>query len=218
MKLFYLFLLMIFSGSISAKSSLARMTNVQVDRTGNFIAPDTYHYLTGLKFYLKKDKTTAFNRFRFAAEFGSKKAAKFIGSMYLEGDGINQDLAKGLAWLKISADQESIQITKNILSKNPDLDIASINQEFESIKIDYGKSPVLNNIYKYYRRFKFQTLSKPNTIKFQGKNVVLNELQIMELASQVKGYYLEVKQNYGIVIQGEIVPKDNTTEKEKEKK
>ena len=206
------FLMLALMSSIAlAKPSLARLTNVQVDSSGNFTSPDLYHYMQALRYYNKGDKGTALIRFKFSAEFGNRKSIKFIGLMYLDGDGVPRDTVKGQAWLKLAAsrgDSESIKVTKQYENNNSDLENALVKQTYDDLITHYGRTVVINNAYKYYRRFKFQTLDKPNSIKFQGRNVVLNEMRIMRLSRQIKDFYYETNQEMGDVIQGEIIIKE----------
>jgi hypothetical protein len=203
-------LLIIAVNSLQAKPSLARMTNIQVDSSGNLLPPDLYHFENGLRFYRKGDKGIGLQRFLFAAEFGNKKAVKFVGLMYLEGDGVDKQRLKGIAWIKMSADNgdnESIQLTKqfnNLLSADENAEVEII---YQGLKEVYGRSAVLNNIYKFKRRFNFQTLQKPNTIKFQKQNITLNSLQIQRLESQTQKYYNAYKRNMGKVTLGDIIIK-----------
>lgn len=211
LKLFLILTLILISALAQTKPSLARLTNVQVDSTGNLTSPDLYHYVQAFRYYKKGDKGTALIRFKFSAEFGNRKAIKFIGLMYLDGDGIPRDIIKGQAWLKLAAsrgDSESIKVTKQFENKNSDQENALVKKTYDDLIAHYGRTIVINNAYKYYRRFKFQTLNKPNTIKFQGKNVVLNEMKIMRLSRQIKDFYYETNQEMGNVIQGEIITKD----------
>jgi len=210
MKPFLLIILVVLSFTTSAKPSLARMTNVQVDSSGNLTSPDIYHFLQGTRYYNKGDKHTALQRFKFAAEFGSRKARNFIGLMYLDGDGVTQNLILGQAWLKLAADygdKQSVNLYAKFEKEQSPQEKKDVEHELKQLKIDYGKTTVLNNVYKFMRRFRFQTLDRPNTIKFDNKNVVLNELKIMRLSKQIRQFYFETNQKIGTVEQGEIILK-----------
>lgn len=202
---------MLMSVFSQAKPSLARMTNVQVDSSGNLTSPEMYHYIQGLRFYKKNDKGSALIRFKFAAEFGSRKAIKYIGIMYLNGDGVPQDRVQGQAWLKLAASRgegESIRVSKRYENENNTQENVMVKKAYDELIKYYGRTVVINNAYKYYRRFKFQTLDKPNAIKFQGNNVVLNEMKVMRLSRQIRDFYFETNTKMGDVIQGEIIIKD----------
>ena len=195
-----------------AKLSRKRMTNVVV-QDGHFIDPGTFHFQKALYHYNKGHKDTALNRFMLAAEFNNKKAIKYISAMYLIGDGVTKDTTLGLAWLKISSyhgNTESKKIFEDITQDYNSDQLLAIEDAYLNLKEDYSKEAILNNAYRYYRRFQFQTLDKPNTIQQTGRmQIVLSEKHVMDIAKEIRGFYLDIKNNYGDVTPGEIIPVDD---------
>ena len=192
-----------------AKLSRKRMSNVVI-QDGHFINPGTFHFQKALYHYNKGHKDTALNRFMLAAEFNNKKAFKYISAMYMIGDGVTKDTILGLAWLKLSSyhgNTESIKVFEDLTHDYNSDQLLAIEKTYLNLKENFSKEAILNNAYRFYRRYQFQTLDKPNTIQQVGqKHIVLNEKQVMDIASEIRGFYLDIKNNYGDVTTGEIIP------------
>jgi hypothetical protein len=198
--------------SLQANPSFARNANVHVDYKGNLIPPDQHYFERAIKYYKKEKKLTAIQNFTFAAEFGNKTAIKYIGLMYLQGDGIPKEMLKGIAWTKLSADfgdPKSSKVSKQFFETLSVNEIDQVETIYKNLKENYGNEAVLKNIFKFKRRFRFQTLGKPNTIKYQGKYIALNPLQFDRLEIQIQKYYTEFKKNLGTVTQGDIIIKED---------
>jgi hypothetical protein len=64
----------------------------------------------GIEAYRRHDNSEAATWFLRAAELGDAAAQAFLGSLYMEGDGVPQDYTEGLRWFRKAAAQEGSPI------------------------------------------------------------------------------------------------------------
>jgi TPR repeat protein len=67
-------------------------------------APISDRFLTGYNAYVKQDYATALYYWRPLAENGNAEAQYDLGIMFLNGQGVKQDVAEAVKWFSISRD------------------------------------------------------------------------------------------------------------------
>ncbi len=98
---------------------------------------DTYteQISEGLKLYQEADYQAALAKLELSAMQGDKTSQYIVGTMYLNGQGTNQDLLKSYAWLTVANEQKSQNWKKPLKMLNSKLPTDFLQQaSFEANK------------------------------------------------------------------------------------
>lgn len=89
-----------------------------------------------LQNYEKKEYQKAFSQFYNLAEIGHKKAQFNLGSMFLEGTGVDKDLIKAYGWIKLSdlEDQKEVDLVMEIYQQLTDEKQVEADTFYTSLK------------------------------------------------------------------------------------
>lgn len=205
----------------SASPNAVINLDAHYDSQFNLIAPDKYLMRKAIKSYQNGYNSSALTKFKQAAAFGNSDAQMYIGLMYLKALGSPQDWAKGYAWIRLAAlDQtrKHLQLKDSVYSQLKESEIKQSEIEFEKISTEYGQSTALKRRDRWVKRQKqkstgsrvggqtgnvktYRDLRNLNSGSVSSTNSV--DSAIREMEKFVNNY------NFGIITQGEIVTKDN---------
>jgi hypothetical protein len=194
--------------------------------TGKFISPDKILLATGIKDYQKGKYQSALLNFKKAAAFGNSEAQKFIGLMHIKSLGVSQNWAKGYAWIKLAALDNSTKhndLKNSIYTHLKPAEKKNVDKDYAEIIKDYGISATDKRRYKWYRKQKKNTLgsragAQTSVIKQQrilnnGKHkMIIDKNGESSLGLDSMNHFV-VNYNFGIVESrknvvnlGEVIP------------
>lgn len=149
--------------------------------------PDVKALEAGKRSASKGDYEKAHEYYLEAARYGSKEAQKLIGLQYLEGQGVDPDPARALAWLELASTFGDGRIAKSRSELEETLDetaLKAAQKHLEKLEKDFGDKRALKNRKKWARR----------EIRGMGSGSKAGRPNPMEQAQiQIDGRYYRIK-------------------------
>lgn len=182
------------------------------DTQNRLVTPDKILLVKAIRAYQDGYNKSALTKFYQAAAFGNSDAHMYIGLMYLKSLGVNQDWAKGYAWIKLAALDESkkhVELRDSIYTQLKPSELQRIEFEFGTISKDYDASATLQRRDRWVKKQKRKTLGSrtgSQTSNVQSQNLNGSKLdnnrtgRLNEMEAFVDNY------NFGIISSGEIIP------------
>jgi len=177
------------------------------------IPPDQYLMRKAAKSYRDGYYGSALSNFKKAAAFGNSEAQMYVGLMYLKALGVPKDWAKGYAWIKLSAlDQtkKRVELKESVFSQLKPSEKNQSQVVYQQIENDYNPSETLKRRDRWVRKQKFHatgTRTGSPTVNVQSQTfdgtVLDNDRtsSINAMQAFVDNY------DFGTVKSGAIIPK-----------
>ncbi len=184
------------------------------DKYGKLVTPDRILLAKGMKAYQDGYNQSAMTKFKQSAAFGNSKAQELIGLMHIKALGVPRDWARGYAWLKLSAMDETNehkQLRDAIFAKLSAEEKQQSSQIYHELLKDYDASQVLKRRSRWVAKQMHtatgsRTGSQTVNVQTQALNGVKkdgNRGSSMQAIEDFVNHY-----NFGIVTQGEIQAKN----------
>jgi len=117
--------------------------------------PDTRFMDSASKAVQRSDMEGAFIQYERAAKYGNKEAQKLIGLSYLDGAGVDQDMAQAAAWLRLAGtfgDARTQSAYNDLMTKISDNDKAKADKIYAKLEKQYGDEKALKKRKKWVRK------------------------------------------------------------------
>lgn len=184
------------------------------DRHNNLITPDKILLAKAVKAYQEGYNQSAMTKFMQSAAFGNTQAQKYIGLMHIKALSVPQDWAKGYAWIKLAAldnSKEHIQLRDEIYSKLKEDELKRTEQEYQKIKDKYDQSASLKRRVRWVKKQSGQIVGSragsqtPNVVSQNSQGTKTDHNRTSKL-NDMEAFVQEY--NFGIVTAREIQTKD----------
>lgn len=148
--------------------------------SGDLIAPDQILLVKGLKAYQSGYYKSSLSYLRKSAAFGNSEAQKTIGLMHIKSLGVNQDWAKGYAWIKLAAldgTSKKKQLETNIKGNLKPEEIEQAKKEYSELSKHYNTTVTDTRRYRWYLKQKSKVVGSrvgAQTGKVQQMRIVEN--------------------------------------------
>lgn len=210
MKKQLLIILTLFSLSSYSNPNFVISSGLHMDKNGNLIQPDKIFLGYAFEAYQKGYHQTAIMHFKKAASLGNTIGQKYVGLMYIKSLGVNQDWAKGYAWLKLAAkdgSKDNIKLSEAILTKLKPQEISRAEKEYKLINSEYGTIAALTRRDRWVAKQKMKmTGTRTGALAFAPIN--FDTPHGNGLYNQMKSFVDDF--NFGYVTGGEIITKDDS--------
>ncbi len=181
-------------------------TQMRMDRDGNLIEPDRLFMGEAIRAYNNGANQSAFSYFKKAAALGNALSQRYIGLMYINALGVEKDMIKGYAWLKLAAldgtsrNKDLKQQVFNLLTQEQ---ISQSEVAYKQVKQDYGSIAALTRRDRWVRKQKMKmTGSRAGSLVFAP--ISYDSPRGNGFYNQVRSYVEDY--NFGYITSGEIVP------------
>ncbi len=227
MKKIIFLVLFVLSTHLYATPNSFLFSSANYDDNHKLIPPDQYYLARGAKAYLDGYNQTALINFRKSASFGNTQAQFLIGLMHIKSLGVQQNWAKGYAWIKLAALDKSKKHSEYSQAVFDKLTPEEKNQtaiEYKTLLKEYNPSKAL------WRRDRWVKMQRKKTAGshtgFIGNVTSYYTIQDLQrgaggdpntaerFAKEFNAFVNDY--NFGYVSSGEIVPKEDES-KAKEK-
>jgi len=207
-------ILFILVNSAHANPNFVIATGMKMDRGGNMIEPDRLFMGEAIRAYNKGANQSAFNYFKKAAALGNALSQRYIGLMYINALGVEKDMVKGYAWLKLAARDgtaRNLDLKKQVFQLLTPEQIKQIEINYKQVEQDYGPIAALTRRDRWVRKQKMQmTGSRTGSLVFAP--LIYDTPHGNGFYNQAKSYVEDY--NFGYITSGEIVPIDKPEEGE----
>jgi len=198
--------LLFFSLASFANPNFVTSTGMHMDEDGKLIQPDRLFMSAAIKAYVEGYNQSAFTNFKKAAAFGNTLSQRYIGLMYINGLGVNKDMVKGYAWLKLAAHDKTPK-NKELVKQVHDLLTESQKQqaqiEYIGINEEYGTIAALTRRDRWVHKQRMK-MTGTHTGSLAFAPIKYDSPHGNGLYNQVESYVKDY--NYGYVSSGEIIP------------
>lgn len=202
--------------SVSANPNFVVASNMHKDGRNKLISPDKWFMNTGITSYRKGYYQSAFSNFKKAAAMGNSLAQRYIGLMYLNALGVEKDFVKGYVWLKLATrdkTKKSIELEKLVFKLLNNEQIKQAQIDYDLVNENYGEIAVPARRDRWVRKQKTKmTGTRTGSLVFAP--VKYDTPHGNGFFNSVKGYVDDY--NSGYVSSGEIIPVEESSEKQKE--
>jgi hypothetical protein len=216
-----LILLLVISTSLNASPNAVINIAATYDKFYDLVLPDQVLLSQAVKAYQDGYNKSAFEKFKQAAAFGNTDAQMYIGLMYLKAIGVEQDWAKGAAWLRLSAEDKitkHVEYYQSVQSQLKPNELKQAKNEYTIINEEYGTSATLKRRDRWVRKQKHKTTGSrlgsltSNVRSFRGVvdlgNSAATGSNTAEKNARVMEKFVD-NYNFGIVEAGEIKARED---------
>jgi TPR repeat protein len=214
-KIMYSVLLITISIASLANPNAVINLDAHYDKQHNLVNPDQVLVAKAIKAYQQGYNGDAISKFKQAAAFGNSDAQMYVGLMYLKALGVSQNWAKGYAWIKLAAlDQtkKHVQLKDSVYKQlKPEERLQSQN-EYQIIEKDYNSLETLKRRDRWVHRQKLKatgTRTGSQTVNVQSQSINGVKLDGDRTSKMSKMEAFVNNYGYGIVELGEIIPKQD---------
>jgi len=182
------------------------------DKQHRLVTPDKILLANALKSYQDGFYKTALNSFMQSAAFGNSTAQKYIGLMNIKSIGVEQNWAKGFAWIRLSAldgSKKNSELKNSLYSQLTPQEKKQAEIEYNKISQDYGVAETLKRRDRWVKKQKrkatgsrtgSQTVNVVSVGSFGAVQDINRAGRLSEMENFVDNY------NFGQVSGGEIMP------------
>ena len=216
MKKIILIALLVISTSNYASPNAVINIAATYDQYHDLVLPDQVLLSQAVRAYQDGYNKSALEKFQQAAAFGNTDAQMYIGLMYLKALGVEQDWAKGAAWLRLSAEdkiRKHVEYYQSVQSQLKPSELKRVKKEYAIINEEYGTSATLKRRDRWVRKQKHKTTGSrlgslaSNVKSFRGtgdlNKGVTTGSNTAEKNARVMTKFVD-NYNFGIVEAGEI--------------
>jgi hypothetical protein len=200
-----------FSNISSANPNVVISSGMHMDTDGKLIQPDRIFMSYAIKAYRDGYNQSAYTNFKKAAALGNALSQRYVGLMYVNGLGVEKDLVKGYAWLKLAAHDNTQRNKKleqqvfKLLSKEQ---LKQAQIEYDLVNKEYGSIAALTRRDRWVHKQKMKmTGSRTGSLAFAP--IYFDTPHGNGFYNQVQSYVDDY--NYGYVSSGEIIPVEESS-------
>ncbi len=219
MKKIFILLFSISTGLYAGPNAVINIA-ATYDKFYDLVLPDQILLAQAVKAYQDGYNKSAFEKFKQAAAFGNADAQMYIGLMYLKALGVDQDWAKGAAWLRLSAQdkvKKHVEYYQSVQSQLKPNELKQAKKEYTIINDEYGTLATLKRRDRWVHKQKKKTIGSnlgslaSNVQSYRGvgdlSRGVATGSNTAEKNARVMEKFVD-NYNFGIVEAGEIIPKE----------
>ncbi len=184
------------------------------DKSHNLVTPDLFLITRAVKAYEDGYNQSAYSKFKQAAAFGNSIAFKYLGLMNIKALGVQQDWAKGYAWIRLAAmdnSKENVELQQNILKNLKPTELEQSKLEYEILLKEYGVSETLERRHRWVQRQRKKTTGSrlgSQTVNVQSKSTRGYVIDSDRTSSMDQMEAFVTDYQFGVVTSGEIIPVD----------
>jgi len=202
----------IFTSVSMASPNAVINLDAHYDKNNALVTPDLYLITKAAKAYEDGYNQSAYKKFKQAAAFGNTIAFRYLGLMHIKSLGVKQDWAKGYAWIRLSAldnSKDNLELQQKILKNLKPVELEQSELEYQRLLEEYGVSATLERRHRWVQRQKKKTTGSrtgSQTVNVQSKSPRGNVLDSDRASrmNQMEAFVTDYQ--FGVVTASEITP------------